>query len=99
MFVSFIYECSKWYFLEVLSFHKFFCFTWNFKVVFVDILMQVIVAENLHYFDELVEVVTAFEESVNFENHSGHSAPERPNVQAVVIRLVVYQQLRTFVVS
>ena len=61
--------------------------------------MQAIVAENLHYFDELVEVVTAFEESVNFENHSGHSAPERPNVQAVVIRLVVYQQLRTLVVS
>ena len=49
---------------------------------------------DLGYPDQLVVVVVSVEEGLLPEDHGGEHTAEAPHVQAVVVHLVVHQQLR-----
>lgn len=63
-----------------MSSHHFFALLWNFEVVRMDVVVEVLVSQNIHYFDQLVMVVFALEKGLNSKEHSSKSASKRPNV-------------------
>ena len=49
--------------------------------VLVKICVELLGAENLSNFDELIVIVTSLEEGLSLEDHTSKHAAERPNVQ------------------
>ena len=49
--------------------------------VLVKICVELLGAENLSNFDELIVIVTSLEEGLSLEDHASKHAAERPNVQ------------------
>ena len=68
-------------------------------VVLVNVRVELVRAEHLRDLDELVVVVLALEERLLLKDHPREHAPERPNVQRVVVGLQVDQQLRALEVA
>ena len=68
-------------------------------VVLLNVIEQIVCAQNLGNLHELIVVVLALEKRFLLENHSGKHATERPNVERVVVSLQVNEQLRTFKIS
>ena len=69
------------------------------KAILVEILVKLLSAEHFGNLDELVIIVASLEEGLPLEDHAGKHASERPNVQRVVVRLKVYEQLGSFEIS
>jgi len=63
------------------------------NLVLVQIVEQVIRAQDLGYLDQLVAVRVAVEEGLFAEDHGCEHRPETPHVQAVVVLLEVNQEL------
>lgn len=71
----------------------------QFNLVLVEVVKEVIGAENLGNFDQLVRITLTVEERLLAEDHRCEHGPQTPHVEAVVIFLKVYQQLWSFEVA
>ena len=69
------------------------------EAILVEILVELLSAEHFSNLDELVIIVASLEEGLPLEDHTGKHASERPNVQRVVVRLKVYEQLGSFEIA
>lgn len=67
--------------------------------VLANVRVEVIGAHHLCDSNQLVIVVRALKEGVHAEDHAGKSAAETPNIERIVVELVVYKELRAFVVA
>ena len=63
------------------------------------VIFKVLHSHHVHDPRQLVVVVTPLEESVDAEQHTGKGAPKRPNIERVVILLIVDEQLRSLVIA
>lgn len=68
-------------------------------LVLVEVIKQLIGAKDLSDLDQLVGVAAAMEEGLLAEDHGRKHGAETPHVEAVVIFLIVYQQLGTLEVA
>lgn len=93
------HKLSPRYFGEVLAAHHHLDFAGQTEPVLRQVLVKGLLTEHLDDPVQLVEVVRPFEEGLNAEDHAGHRAACRPDVQAVVVQTVVHQQLGAFVIS
>ncbi|KAH3662776.1 hypothetical protein OGATHE_004352 [Ogataea polymorpha] len=71
----------------------------QFDAVPIAVFVEVVCAQHLGDFHQLVGVGVAFEKWLFFEHDGRNHGPHRPQVQRVVVLLQVDQQLRTLVVS
>ena len=71
----------------------------QFDLILVQILVELFSAEHLGYSDQLVVVVVTVKERLLPENHGGEHAAQGPHVQAVVVHLVVNEQLGSLEVT
>lgn len=68
-------------------------------LIAIQVVKQVIGAQNLGNLDELIGVTVAVEEGLLAENHGGKHGTETPHIQAVVILLEVDEQLRALEIA
>lgn len=68
-------------------------------IVLFHVAIQIVSAKHFCDLDELVVVVFALEKGLFLKDHASKHAAKRPNVERVVVRLQVNQQLRAFEVS
>ena len=99
MLVLLIYESSPGDLRELLALDQLLGFFGNLQVIPVHVIVELVFAQNVHDFNQLIKVVRALEECVDLKNHSSHGAADTPNVQRVVVQFVVGQQLGRLVVS
>ena len=71
----------------------------EFYLVLVEVVEEIVGAENLCNLDELIRVAGAVEEGLLAEDHGGKHGAQTPHIQAVVIFLEIYQQLWAFEVA
>lgn len=69
------------------------------NLVLVDVLKQLICAEDLCNLNQLVGVALTMEKGLFAEDHGGEHGAQAPHVQAVVVLLEINQQLWAFKVS
>lgn len=69
------------------------------NLVLVNVLVELVGAEDLCNLDQLVSVALAVEEWLLAEDHRGEHGAEAPHVQAVVVLLEINQQLWALEVS
>ena len=69
------------------------------NLVLVNVVKQVVGAQDLGNLDQLVRVALAVEEGLLAEDHRGKHGTEAPHVQAVVVLLKIDEQLRALKVA
>lgn len=69
------------------------------NLVLVQVVEEIVGAQNLGDLDELVRVAVAVEERLLAEDHGREHGAQTPHVEGVVVFLEVHQQLRAFEVS
>jgi hypothetical protein len=69
------------------------------QVILAQVRKQVIGTQYLGYLDQLVIVIVSVEERLLSEDHSCYHASQGPHIQAVIVVLKVYQQLRTLEIT
>lgn len=99
MLVSIVDERVPWYLWEVETRYQFSRLTRYYQSILACVFIKLLIAENAHYFDQLIKVISTLEEGVAAENHARHRAASRPNVKAVVVVAVVNEQLGPFVIA
>lgn len=60
-------------------------------LVTLQVLIQPFSAQNFGYLDKLVVVVFALEKGLSLEHHSCEHAAQTPDIQGVMVSLVVHQ--------
>jgi len=71
---------------------------WNCDLVLLDVSVEIICSQDLCNLNKLVFVVFAFKDWVHFEHHASHSASERPHIQRVMVKFIIDQEFRPFIV-
>lgn len=71
----------------------------QFNLVLVKVIKELIRAKHLGNLDQLVRIRVAVEEGLLSKNHGGEHGAQTPHVEAIIVLLEIYQQLRTFKVS
>ena len=71
----------------------------QFAVVFIDVIQEVICSQDLSDSFKLVVVACALEKGINLEDETGQHASGGPDIEGVIIELVVDEEFRSFVVS
>lgn len=102
-FVQYVYRLEVCQMLILLH-HKtwpwfLFHVTYFFKIRELNLLIlylfyEVLCSQNFHYFFELIEIRHTPKEWFFFENDGGKHAAQTPNVQTLVLHLLVHQQFR-----
>ena len=71
----------------------------NINFVLFDICLKFVGPHDFSDFNKLIIVVRALEERVDLENHASHRTAKRPDVQRIVVELILDKELRSLVIS
>ena len=68
-------------------------------MILINVGEELLCAEDLGDLHQLVIVVFALEEGLLLEDHASEHAPQRPNIETIIVHLQIYKQLGTFKVA
>lgn len=71
----------------------------KFKLICIEVIVKFRSSQDSCDFLELIVIIAPLKERFFLENHSCEHCPQAPNIQTIIIILVVYKQLRSFKVS